>query len=243
MAVKAERVGSELVEAVLDRIREELDEDEAALCEPFVREYYRWVPPEDLARRSEPELYGAAVAHWRLALVRAAGRDEAAGAEPDARAGRLGVAADGGPDRVGRHAVHRRLGDDRARPRGAQHRPRDPPGDQGQARCRGADDRGARARRRGARLLARVGADGGARARAGRGPARAARRRDRARPGRGPGDGRGLASDARQDARPRRGAARGRGSGRVPEVGRRRSLHVPGPTASTTCSRRGAKSA
>ena len=73
MAVKAERLGSELVAPVLDRIREELDEDEAALGEPFVREYYRWVPSEDLARRSESELYGAAVAHWRLAFVRRPG--------------------------------------------------------------------------------------------------------------------------------------------------------------------------
>jgi glutamate dehydrogenase len=73
MAVKAERVGSELVEAVLERIREELPEDEAALCEPFVRQYYRWVPAEDLARRSEDELYGAGVAHWRLARVRRPG--------------------------------------------------------------------------------------------------------------------------------------------------------------------------
>ncbi len=73
MAVKAERVGSELVEAVLERIREELSEDEAALCEPWVRQYYRWVPPEDLARRSEEELYGAAVAHWRLARSRRPG--------------------------------------------------------------------------------------------------------------------------------------------------------------------------
>ncbi len=73
MAVKAERLGSELVEAVLERIREELPEDEAALCEPFVRQYYRWVPAEDLARRSEDELYGSGVAQWRLARIRRPG--------------------------------------------------------------------------------------------------------------------------------------------------------------------------
>jgi glutamate dehydrogenase len=73
MAVKAERVGSELVESVLERVRDELPEDEATLCEPFVRQYYRWVPAEDLARRSEAELFGAAVAHWRLARVRRPG--------------------------------------------------------------------------------------------------------------------------------------------------------------------------
>ena len=64
MAVKTERVGSELIDAILERVREELPEDEAALCESFVRQYYRWVPPEDLARRSESELSGAALSHW-----------------------------------------------------------------------------------------------------------------------------------------------------------------------------------
>jgi glutamate dehydrogenase len=73
MAVKAERLGSELIEAVCERAREELPGDDPALFEPFLRQYYRWVPPEDVRRRSEAELYGAALAHWKLARHRAQG--------------------------------------------------------------------------------------------------------------------------------------------------------------------------
>ena len=70
MAVKTERPESELIDAVLERARDELDADEAAQFEPFLRQYYRWVPPEDLARRTEDELHGAALAHWKLARSR-----------------------------------------------------------------------------------------------------------------------------------------------------------------------------
>ncbi|HEY2161583.1 MAG TPA: hypothetical protein VGH24_09775 [Solirubrobacteraceae bacterium] len=70
MALKTEGLGSELIDAICERVREEFSEDEAALCEPFVRQYYRWVPPDDLARRSEDELYGIATTHWKLARVR-----------------------------------------------------------------------------------------------------------------------------------------------------------------------------
>src|ERR1700736_4959118 len=45
------------------------------MCESFVRQYYQWVPPEDLANRSVRDLYGAAVSHWDLAQQR--GRKEA----------------------------------------------------------------------------------------------------------------------------------------------------------------------
>jgi glutamate dehydrogenase len=73
MALKTEQLGSGLIDAICDRVREQLPEDEAALAEPFVRQYYRWVLAEDLARRSESELAGAALAHWRLAQTRRRG--------------------------------------------------------------------------------------------------------------------------------------------------------------------------
>src|SRR5437764_7477980 len=73
MAVKVERLGSELTDAVFERARVELSSGDAALFEPFLRQYYRWVPPEDLARRGEEELYGAALAHWKLARERPRG--------------------------------------------------------------------------------------------------------------------------------------------------------------------------
>ena len=51
MAVKVEQVDAALIETVCSRIRERCDADEAPQLEEFVREYYRWVPPEDLVGR------------------------------------------------------------------------------------------------------------------------------------------------------------------------------------------------
>ena len=73
MALKSEQLESGLIDAICERVRDELPPEEAALAEPFFRQYYRWVPAEDLARRSEAERYGAALAHWRLARTRRAG--------------------------------------------------------------------------------------------------------------------------------------------------------------------------
>ncbi len=42
-------------------------------AEAFVRQYYRWVSPEDLEERSELDVYGAALAHFNLARRRAPG--------------------------------------------------------------------------------------------------------------------------------------------------------------------------
>src|SRR5437868_3976875 len=73
MAVKTEGLESELVEAVCGCARERMAADEAGPFETFVRQYYHWVPPEDLTNRSTGELCAAAVAHWRLAQERADG--------------------------------------------------------------------------------------------------------------------------------------------------------------------------
>jgi glutamate dehydrogenase len=61
------------IEAVCVRVRERLSNAQAEQAERFVRQYYRWVPLEDLADRRELDLYGAAVAHWNLAQARSAG--------------------------------------------------------------------------------------------------------------------------------------------------------------------------
>jgi hypothetical protein len=45
-------VKDELLEKVLVRVREQLSEDQAPQVEEFVRQYYAWVAPEDLADRS-----------------------------------------------------------------------------------------------------------------------------------------------------------------------------------------------
>jgi glutamate dehydrogenase len=73
MAVKGAELESELIDTVCERVRERLPAEQAAPCEAFVRQYYQWVPAEDLADRNPLDLYGAAVAHWNLAQHRAPG--------------------------------------------------------------------------------------------------------------------------------------------------------------------------
>ncbi len=73
MAVKGAELESELIDTVCERVRERLPADQATSCQAFVRQYYQWVPAEDLADRNPLDLYGAAVAHWNLAQHRAPG--------------------------------------------------------------------------------------------------------------------------------------------------------------------------
>jgi len=77
MAVKGAELETELIDTVCERVRERLPSEQAAPCEAFVRQYYQWVPPEDLADRNPLDLYGAAVAHWNLAQQRAPGEVKA----------------------------------------------------------------------------------------------------------------------------------------------------------------------
>src|SRR5207302_5149880 len=67
MAAKTAELEPELIDSICARVHERLPEDQASRCSAFVRQYYHWVPPEDLAGRGRLDLYGAAVAHWNLA--------------------------------------------------------------------------------------------------------------------------------------------------------------------------------
>ena len=73
MAGRPAVLEAELIDSLCSRVRERLPDDQAAPCALFVRQYYRWVPSEDLADRSRLDLYGAAVAHWNLAQHRPPG--------------------------------------------------------------------------------------------------------------------------------------------------------------------------
>ena len=83
MAMKAAEFETELIESVCARIQERLAEGDADDCEAFVRQYYHWVPPEDLVGRSSIDLYGAAIAHWNLARQRRAGTAKVRVYNPD----------------------------------------------------------------------------------------------------------------------------------------------------------------
>jgi glutamate dehydrogenase len=71
--VKLEDVEETLVATVCERLREHLDDGDAANAEAFARQYYRWVPPEDLAERTPLDLYGAALSHFNHARQRTPG--------------------------------------------------------------------------------------------------------------------------------------------------------------------------
>ena len=73
MSVKASELESELIDALCARVRELVPEPLIAACEAFVRQYYHWVPAEDLANRSPQDLFAAALAHWKLLGHRAPG--------------------------------------------------------------------------------------------------------------------------------------------------------------------------
>jgi glutamate dehydrogenase len=68
--VKVQAVDQALLDTVCSRLQRQLSGDEAARAEAFVRQYYRWVSPEDLADRGELDIYGAALAHYNLARRR-----------------------------------------------------------------------------------------------------------------------------------------------------------------------------
>jgi glutamate dehydrogenase len=66
-------VDEELLDTVCSRLRAQLSGDEAVQAEAFARQYYRWVAPDDIAERSELDVYGAALAHFDLARRRTPG--------------------------------------------------------------------------------------------------------------------------------------------------------------------------
>jgi glutamate dehydrogenase len=83
MAVKAAGPEAQQIDGVCAQVRERLPGDQAPSCEAFVRQYYQWVPAGDLADRSTPDLYGAALAHWSLLQHRVPGEIKVRVYNPD----------------------------------------------------------------------------------------------------------------------------------------------------------------
>jgi glutamate dehydrogenase len=82
MTLKPGEIEAALIDDVCSRVRERLVDDQTPRVEQFVRQYYRWVPPEDLVGRSELDVYGAALAHWSFIGRRGARRCEGARLNP-----------------------------------------------------------------------------------------------------------------------------------------------------------------
>ncbi|MEO8969962.1 MAG: NAD-glutamate dehydrogenase [Solirubrobacteraceae bacterium] len=70
MAFRAEEAEAALIQSVCSRLRDDIAPELVDQCEAFVRQFYHWVPPEDLAERSTRDLYGAAMAVWGFARDR-----------------------------------------------------------------------------------------------------------------------------------------------------------------------------
>ena len=66
-------VKDELLDKVVDRIREQMPEDQAPQAEEFARQYYGWIDAEDLQDRSPVDIYGAVVSHFGFAGQRKPG--------------------------------------------------------------------------------------------------------------------------------------------------------------------------
>ena len=71
--MSVESLDRALVDSVCSRVRSQLSDDVADQAEAFVRQYYRWVPQEDLAERDALDVYGVALAHFNLARRRTPG--------------------------------------------------------------------------------------------------------------------------------------------------------------------------
>jgi glutamate dehydrogenase len=63
----------ELLDRVVDRVREQMPGDRAAQAEEFAKQFYAWIPREDLEDRSPIDLYGAAMSHFGFAYQRSPG--------------------------------------------------------------------------------------------------------------------------------------------------------------------------
>ncbi len=83
MALKTEGLESELIDSVCAQARKKTSTEEAESFEAFVRQYYHWVPPDDLAGRSTENLFAVAAAHWRLAQQRQPGEAKVRVYNPD----------------------------------------------------------------------------------------------------------------------------------------------------------------
>ena len=70
MALRAEETEAALIQSVYSRLRDHIAPELVDQCEAFVRQFYHWLPQEDLAERSTRDLYGAAMAIWDFARDR-----------------------------------------------------------------------------------------------------------------------------------------------------------------------------
>jgi glutamate dehydrogenase len=72
--VNVKHVDGALIDTACSQVREHLSEADAVQAEEFIRQYYRWVAPEDIADRSPLDVYGLALSHFNLLREREPGQ-------------------------------------------------------------------------------------------------------------------------------------------------------------------------
>ncbi len=74
MPVQRKMRNAELIDRLVSESQDTIPKSQAKQIETFLRQYYRWVSPEDLIKQNILDLRGAALAHWQLARQRAPGK-------------------------------------------------------------------------------------------------------------------------------------------------------------------------
>ena len=146
--MKVAEVDEALIDTVCTRLREQLPPAERRRREAFVRQYYRWVSPEDIAERSAARPLRRGARALQPCPHAPAGHAQRPRLQPAVRRPRVAVDAHRGRDRHRRHAVPHRLGVDGAQQPRLRRPPDHPPGDEGAPRRRRRAPGGRRTRRR-----------------------------------------------------------------------------------------------
>ena len=73
MSTQPEQAKAEILQQIVATINEKVPEDRREQVEEFARQYYGRLAPEDLLELDPDDLYGAVLAHWRLAHRRQPG--------------------------------------------------------------------------------------------------------------------------------------------------------------------------
>ena len=71
--MRMQSVDLDLIDIACSRARDQLSEHDAEQAERFIRQYFRWAAPEDLAEHGPLDVYGLALSHFNLARERAPG--------------------------------------------------------------------------------------------------------------------------------------------------------------------------
>ncbi len=83
MAVKVDDLELDVIDTVLEAVRARLGHEPSWACTEFVRQYFHWVPAQDLRDRDPSDLAGAVLGHWALTARRRPGEAKVRVLDPE----------------------------------------------------------------------------------------------------------------------------------------------------------------